>query len=362
MSKPLKIAVNTGGGDAPGLNAVIHAVTLAAHRRGWEVIGIKFGYRGLIDTSRQVVLTPELVEDIAGTGGTILGTVNKGDPFNFKTTDDAGNEVVQDISDQVVENFKAQGFDALIAIGGDGSLRIANKLAAKGIPVVGVPKTIDNDLGATDYTFGFDTACSNATDAIDKLRTTARAHERTFVVELMGRDAGWIALQSGIAASADVVLIPEIPFRYGPVFEKIRECYASPPRYAIVVVSEGAKAAGGNTVILRPGELGRARRLGGIGSQVAEEIEAHTQAETRVLVLGHLQRGGAPTSFDRVLAQRLGAAAVRAIEDGQFGKMVALRMPDVVTVAIADAIGENRRVPRDSELIHTARELGICLG
>lgn len=359
----MKIAVNTGGGDAPGLNAVIRAVTMAALRRGWQVEGLRYGYRSLVDDKYPAIVLDEArVSEITKLGGTILGAVNRGNPFDYPITNDDGSKTTADISDKIVENFKARGYGALVAIGGDGSLSIAHKLGQKGIPVIGVPKTIDNDLEATWLTFGFDTAVHNATDAIDKLHTTARSHERVMVVEVMGRDAGWIALHAGIAGDADVILLPELPFRWQSVFEKVKECYANGQNYAIVVVGEGAKAASGHTVILTPREVGRARRLGGIGTQVAEEIAERTGHETRVMVLGHIQRGGEPTTFDRVLALRFGTAAVRAIERGEFDTMVSFQPPNVVTVPLEQAAGRIRLVSLDCDTIQTARALGISFG
>ncbi|MEW6675083.1 MAG: ATP-dependent 6-phosphofructokinase [Nitrospirota bacterium] len=361
MSQRMKIAVNIGGGDAPGLNAVIRGIVLAAYQKGWEVHGIKYGYQGLIDTKQIVRLLPESVWDITNIGGTILGTASKGDPFRYPMKGPDGNVVETDISDMVVSNFKAIGFDALIAIGGDGSLRIASKFMKKGIPVIGVPKTIDNDISATVLTFGFDTAVNTATDAIDKLHTTARSHDRVMVVEVMGRYAGWIALNSGVSGSADVILIPEIPFDIEKVCNKIRQLEPMGQNYAIVVVAEGAKPVGGDITIIEK-KLGQEVRLGGIAKKVADEIEDRTGKETRSLVLGHLQRGGAPTTFDRLLSLRFGAAAIRFIEEGKFGTMVALHPPEVRAVPLDEAIGRMKSVPLDCDTIQTARSLGISFG
>jgi len=358
----MKIAVNTGGGDAPGLNAVIRSVVLAANQKGWEVYGIKYGYRGLVDTKQIIRLTPEYVWDITNIGGTILGTAIKGDPFDFPVTKPDGSFVETDISDTIVSNFKALGFDALIAIGGDGSLRIANKFIKKGMPIIGVPKTIDNDISSTDVTFGFDTAVNTATEAIDKLHTTAKSHDRVMVVEVMGRYVGWIALNSGISGSADVILIPEIPFDLDKVCNKIRQLALIGQDYAIVVVAEGAKPLGGEITIMEKGELGGEARLGGIGKKVSDAIGTITGKETRYMVLGHLQRGGAPTTFDRLLALRFGAAAVRFAEAGKFGSMAAVRSTDIVAVPIEEAIGEMKAVSPNSDIIKTARSLGISFG
>lgn len=358
----MKIAVNTGGGDAPGLNAVIRGIVLAAYRKGWEVYGIKYGYQGLVDTKQIVRLTPEYVWDITNIGGTILGTASKGDPFSYPVKGPDGSVVCSDISDKVVSNFKALGFDALIAIGGDGSLRIASQFMKKGIPVIAIPKTIDNDISATDVTFGFDTAVNTATEAIDKLHTTAKSHDRVMVVEVMGRYVGWIALHSGISGSADVILIPEIPFDIERVCNKIRQLTLIGQDYAIVVVAEGAKPLGGDITTIEAKRPGSEARLGGIGKKVAEEIGSRTGKETRDLVLGHLQRGGAPTTFDRLLALRFGTAAIRFIESGEFGKMIALRSTEIWPVPIEEAIGQMKAVALDSGIILTARSLGISFG
>ena len=358
----MKIAVNTGGGDAPGLNAVIRGIVLAASQKGWEVFGIKYGYRGLVDTKQIIRLTPEYVWDITNLGGTILGTVVKGDPFNYSIEKSDGSTIETDISDTVVGNFRALGFNALIAIGGDGSMRIADKFLKKGMPIIGVPKTIDNDISSTDVTFGFDTAVNTATEAIDKLHTTAKSHDRVMVVEVMGRYAGWIALHSGISGSADVILIPEIPFDIEKVCNKIRQLSLIDQNYAIVVVAEGAKPVGGDITIVEGVKTGSEVRLGGIGRKTSEEIMKRTGKETRNIVLGHLQRGGAPTTFDRLLSLRFGTAAVRLVEAGVFGSMAALRSTEIVAVPIEEAVGQMKSVPMDSDILRTARSLGISFG
>ena len=363
MSDRLKIAVNTGGGDAPGLNAVIHAVTMAAERRGWEIYGIRMGYEGLLDTDEIIRLTPEKVTGIVSLGGTILGTTNKGDPFKMPVKNNIGEVEYRDVSERVVNNFKRLGLDVLVAIGGDGSLRIANRFAKMGMPVVGIPKTIDNDLASTVITFGFDTAVSTSTEAIDKLHSTASAHERVMVVEVMGRYAGWIALNSGISGSADVILIPEIPFDIDSVCRKLMDNELHGKRYGIVVVAEGAKAKGGQMMHKGKGEEGRSEiMLGGIGEWVAKEICLRTGKDTRSLVLGHLQRGGSPTTFDRLVALRFGAAAVRMIAEGKRNVMVALRPPNTVPVPIEEAVEKMKSVPLDSDQVMTARDLGISFG
>jgi phosphofructokinase-like protein len=358
----MHILVNTGGGDAPGLNAVIRAVTLSGLRRGWKVTGIKRGYHGLLEMGGNglVDLTRDKVRGIAHLGGTILGTVNKGHPFEFLVTRD-GKAVTMDISDQIMTRFKEVGADALIAIGGDGAFRIASRFLAKGMPIVGVPKTIDNDLSHTQATFGFDTACMVATEAIDRLHSTAESHERIMVVEVMGRYAGWIAMHAGVAGNAHVILLPEIPYDIEKVVARIKARYASGRRYAIVVVAEGALPKDG-TISTRGEELGREIRLGGFAEKVGLELQTLTGFEMRSLVLGHLQRGGSPTHRDRLLALRFGAAAVRMVEQGKFGHIVAYQPPHMVPVRIEDAIAVMKTVPLDSDTVQTARDLGINLG
>ena len=356
----MKIAVNTGGGDAPGLNAVIRGIALAAYRKGWQAYGIKYGYRGLMDTSQIMRLTPETVWDITNLGGTILGSAIKGNPFEYPRESADGKVMKTDISDLIVSNFKALEFDALIAIGGDGSLMIANKFSKKGIPVIGIPKTIDNDICATDVSFGFDTAVNIATEAIDKLHTTARSHDRVMVVEVMGRYVGWIALYSGISGSADVILVPEIPYDIEKVCRKIKQLDLIGQKYAIVVVAEGAKPVGGDFTVMEQNCGGV--RLGGIGKKVADAIEDKSGKEARSIVLGHLQRGGPPTTFDRLLCLRFGTAAIKAVEEGKFGSMVSLRSSEIHTVPIEDAIGQMKSVSGESDIIMTARSLGISFG
>jgi 6-phosphofructokinase 1 len=363
MSKRLKICINTGGGDAPGLNAVIEAVTMAAYNRQWEVYGIKTGYAGLLNTDEIVQLTPEKVDGIASIGGTILGTTNKGNPFMMPVCNAAGECEQRDLSDRVMENFRRLRFDALVAVGGDGSLEIAHRFALKGMPVVGVPKTIDNDMGGTVITFGFDTAVSIATEAIDRLHSTAKSHDRIMVVEVMGRNAGFIALNSGISGNADVILIPEIPFDIDKVCEKLMENELRGHKYAIVVVAEGAVPIGGDVITKGGTELGRQHViLGGMAEYVSKEITRRTGKDSRSMVLGHLQRGGSPTTFDRLLSLRFGAAAVRAIEEGKFDHMVALQSPDIVLVPLEEALGIQKRVRKDGDAVLTGRDLGICFG
>ena len=356
--KKLKVAINTGGGDAPGLNAVIRAATLAAHKRGWEIYGIKRGYNGLLQEKNGLIhLTPKRVRGITHQGGTILGTVNKNSPFDYPGEE--GERI--DVSDKVLENFKKHEFDCLLAVGGDGSLKLADKFYKMGMPVIGIPKTIDNDLECTVVTFGFDTAVNTATDAIDKLHSTAESHSRVMVVEVMGRYTGWIALNSGISGTADVILIPEIPFSMEKVCKKIMKREKAGKHFSIVVVAEGAKPLGGEMHI-KGKEAGREVRLGGIGEWVAGEIERLTGKETRSLVLGHLQRGGHPTSFDRLLGLRFGAAAIRALEEGKIGHMVALDPPVVKCVPLEKAVEKMKTVCLDCDTVRTARDLDICLG
>lgn len=362
MGKAIKrIAINTGGGDAPGLNAVIRSIVLSALRRGWEVLGIHKGYEGLLDTSKIIQLDRDSVRGITHLGGTILGTTNRGSPFEYPVKQANGQVALVDRSDEVVENFRRLQIDALIAIGGDGSMKIGYGFVKKGLPIVGVPKTIDNDLSGTVVTFGFDTAVTVATESIDRLHSTAEAHERVFVVEVMGRYAGWIALSSGVSATADVVLIPEIPFEIGAVCNKIMDREARGRRFSIVVVAEGAKPVDGQQVAKDQG-AGREVLLGGIAEQVAAEIQERTGKETRTVVLGHLQRGGGPTTFDRLLSLRFGAAAVRMVADHTFGVMVALDPPTVLAVPIEVATERMKCVPLDCDTMLTARDLGISFG
>jgi 6-phosphofructokinase 1 len=356
-----RIAINTGGGDAPGLNAVIRSIVLSSLRRGWEVLGIHKGYVGLLDTSKIIQLDRDSVRGITHMGGTILGTTNTGNPFEYPVKLPGGEMTLVDRSDEVVEAYKRLRIDALIAIGGDGSMKIASRFAAKGMSIVGVPKTIDNDLSGTVATFGFDTAVTVATEAIDRLHSTAEAHERVMVVEVMGRYAGWIALFAGVAATADVILIPEIPFDMEAVCEKIHDREAHGRRFAIVVVAEGARPIGGEMVI-KNHEPGHDVQLGGIAERVAQEIRDRTGKETRTVVLGHLQRGGSPTTADRLLALRFGAAAVRMVDEGRFNHMVALDPPNVRAVPLEEATSRMKSVPLDSDIVDTARDLEISFG
>lgn len=359
-SKIKKIAINTGGGDAPGLNAVIRAATLSALRQGWEVYGIRHGYRGLLDLNYMVELNKEKVKGITHLGGSILGTANKGDPFNFPIELKDSVELV-DMSDKVMENFKRLKIDALITVGGDGSHRIAAKFIEKGMPIIGVPKTIDNDMIGTEVTFGFDTAVVTASEAIDKLHSTAEAHERVMVVEVMGRYAGWLALHSGLSGSAHAILIPEIPFDLEKVAEKIYDREAAGRNYSIIVCAEGAFPKDG-TMFSEDQGKGREVLLGGIAKYVAKEISRITGKETRSLVLGHLQRGGSPSAFDRLLGLRFGTAAVNTLLQGKVNVMVALDPPEVKTIPIDEVIKSMKTVPMNCDTIMTARSLGVSLG
>ncbi|MXW10646.1 MAG: ATP-dependent 6-phosphofructokinase [Gammaproteobacteria bacterium] len=359
----MRIAITTGGGDAPGLNAVIRAAVLAARARGWEVFGIRRGYSGLFQAGYGgvVVLDEAAVRGITHEGGTILGTTSRGNPFSFQVTQPDGSVRTVDRSGEVIDRFREMGIDCLIAIGGDGSLRIARDLARRDLNVIGVPKTIDNDLDATVVTFGFHTAVQTATDAIDKLHSTAEAHERIMVVELMGRHAGWIALFAGLAAAADVILIPEIPYRLDRVVEAIEARWSRGHEYAIVVVAEGALPVGGEASYLDD-HAGLKRRLGGAARLLSRQLREHTRHETRSLVLGHLQRGGAPTAYDRIISLRFGSAAIELAERGRFGCMVALEPPDVKAVPLADAVRHLKTVPARGDVVRTARAVGISFG
>jgi 6-phosphofructokinase 1 len=368
MTQPIRrIAICTGGGDAPGLNAVIRATVTAAANRGWACVGIRNGFNGILQPERYpnggvMTLTRDQVRGIAHLGGTLLGTTNKGDPFHFPFTRPDGTLTEIDRSDEILDYFQREGIDALVSVGGDGSLTIANELHRKGLRVVGVPKTIDNDLDKTFTTFGFDTAVSFATECLDRLHSTAESHQRVMVVEVMGRYAGWIALHAGIAGGAHAILIPEIAFDLDQVAAKIRERDADGRLYSLVVVAEGARAQHGQRAVLAPAEIGHAERLGGIGEQVARDLAQRTGKEARTVVLGHLLRGGSPTSFDRLAALRFGSAAVRALDEGLSGVMVALGFPNVNYVPLEEVAGRMKAVPPDCDTLQTGRDLGLCFG
>lgn len=358
----MRIGILSGGGDAPGLNAVIRAVTKTAiYKYGWEVLGIVDGFEGLLSPTKTRQLTSWNTRGILFVGGTILGTTNRGNPFAHKTVV-GGKEIVEDMSSTVLNNIKEIGLDALIVIGGDGSLKIGNRLHELGVPVIGVPKTIDNDLMATHVTFGFHTAVETATDALDKLHTTAESHQRVIVLEVMGRYAGWIALQAGIAGSADVILIPEIPFRMEKVAEKLLERKKAGSKSSIVVAAEGAKPSGGEMAVREKAADGYVLRFGGMGEMVANEISKRTEIETRVTVLGHLQRGGSPCPYDRILATRYGAAAVELIAQKKFGTMVSYQPPAITSVPLEKAISNLRLVDPEGELVKAAEGMGLSFG
>ena len=364
MSNIKRIAITTGGGDAPGLNAVIRAVTLSAVKRGWECVGIRSGFDGILHeedfpNGGTFELTPDVVRGIAHTGGTILGTTNRGNPFSYEVEKADGSVEREDISPRLIDGFKKHGIDALVVIGGDGSMGIANQVAKLGITVVGVPKTIDTDLDGTVATFGFDTAVSYATDAIGRLHSTASSHRRVMIVEMMGRHAGWIALEAGLAGSADVILIPEIPFDLRKVAEKVKQRNKNRRNFTIVSVAEGAMPVGGTEMYH---DAGGVKKLGGVGEYVAEGLRPLVDNEVRTVVLGHLLRGGSPTSRDRLLSFRFGAAAVRALAEGQKSVMVALDPPTVSYVPLEECTRRTKVVPLDCDTIMTARDLGTCFG
>ena len=354
-----KIGVLTGGGDAPGLNAVIRAVVKAAVNAGAEVVGLEDSFDGLIYPEKSRILGLKDVTGILRLGGTILGTVNRGNPFLEPIVTPGGTF---NYGDRVLEMFAKMKLDALVCIGGDGTLAISYEFYKKGIPLVGVPKTIDNDIVGTTSCFGFDTAVSFATDAIDRLHTTAEAHRRIMVVEVMGRHAGWIALHAGVAGGADVILIPEIPYDLEKVAATLAEREKLGARFSIVVVAEGAHPKDGSVSILEAAHGGYAERLGGAGIVCATRLGQLTGKETRYVVLGHLQRGGAPTAFDRTLATRFGGKAVQLLLNGQYGKMVANHPPDIVPIPLGEVVGKTKTVPLDYDLLLTARALGVSFG
>jgi 6-phosphofructokinase 1 len=356
-----KIGILTGGGDAPGLNAVIRAaVKTAISGYGCEVFGIRNGYDGFLEEDGIVLLRMEDVRGILPRGGTILGSANRGNPYARKLIRD-GKEITVDVSDEIVKGIDRLKLDALLVLGGDGTLRIAHELFEKGVPVIGVPKTIDNDIGGTEITFGFDTALNIAMEALDRLHTTAESHHRAMVLELMGRDAGFIALQAGISGGADVILIPEIPFKFESIMAKIRERADKGRKFSILAVSEGAKSQDGVQVFSRKGDEIYVPRLGGIGQTVGEYIEKQG-FESRVTVLGHLQRGGTPTAFDRSLATRYGSAAVRLAVQGGFDRMVALHCGRITDIPLVEATAVPKRVKLDDDAVVTARSVGISFG
>jgi len=354
-----KIGIVTGGGDCPGLNAVIRAVAKAAYYVGWETIGIEDGHEGLLRPQRTRPIRYHDLDGLLTRGGTILGTSNRG-RFAAKVGHGETRSLPADLIEETRQGFEDLGLEGLVSVGGDGSMSIAQQLFERGLPVVGVPKTIDNDLSGTVMTFGFDSAVSCATDAVDRLRTTAESHDRVMVLEVMGRYAGWIAVFAGVAGGADVILIPEIPFRYESIERKIAERAAAGKHFTLVVAAEGARPEGGDFV----GELTESgeARLGGIGQAVATEVERRTGQEARAMVLGHLQRGGSPTMMDRALCTLFGTKAVELIRDGQFGRMVSYTVAGIESVPLTEAIGRLKTVPLDGSLVTTARVMGISLG
>jgi ATP-dependent phosphofructokinase / diphosphate-dependent phosphofructokinase len=361
-----RIAISTGGGDAPGLNAVIHAAVYAATAQGWEVYGIREGFEGLLapgaGSEGLVKLDRRAVRNIAHLGGTILGTTNRGNPLQHKSNQPGSGGAMVDRTDELISRFREAKLDALITVGGDGTLTIGHHLSQKGLPIVGVPKTIDNDLQSTVATFGFDSAVSFATECIDRLHSTAESHRRIMVVEVMGRYAGWIAIHAGIAGRADAILIPEIPYDIQKVADHLRRRLSGEKSYAIVVVAEGAKPAGGGISLKAEARTDHVERLGGIGETVAEQLQSMTGNETRAVVLGHLLRGGSPSSLDRLLGLNFGAAAVRALAAGKTGIMVALNPPRIEHVPLEQAVCKLRHVPLDGNAVVTARALEISFG
>jgi ATP-dependent phosphofructokinase / diphosphate-dependent phosphofructokinase len=356
-----RIGILTGGGDAPGLNAAIRAVvktSLGVY--GNQVFGIRRGFEGLLAENGVFPLDYEGVQGILPRGGTILGAASRGNPFAVKVQE-GGKSVTRDASDEVVDRISELGLDMIVAIGGDGTLAIARELIKKGAPFVGIPKTIDNDVCGTDMTIGFDTAVGMATDALDRLHTTAESHHRAMVLELMGRYAGYIALMSGVSGGADVILIPEIPFRYEVVFQKIQARVEQGTHFSLLAVSEGALPQDGER-IYQDTEIEGLPKLGGIGYQVARHIQENCSVESRVTVLGHLQRGGSPTPYDRWLASQYGALAAQLAHQGRSGRMVALRNGQVTDIDLVDSQGKARQVALDDHGLQTARNLGICLG
>lgn len=362
-----RVAICTGGGDCPGLNAVIRAaVRVGTMKFGWEILGVEDALNGLVDLDYRSPrgnrwLSGQDVRGIIEQGGTILGTSNRSDPFHYVSRAADGSLTTTDVSDRVMENYRKLRLDALISVGGDGSMAISQRFIEKGMRIVGVPKTIDNDLHGTDQTFGFDTAVNVATEAIDRIRDTADSHDRVMLVEVMGRNAGWIALTAGLAGGADAILIPEIPYRLEPLADMIRNRRKRGANYSLIVVAEGAKPVGGEASV-GAHELGAMPRLMGCAHRVAAGLEARVDADLRVTVLGHIQRGGSPSAFDRVLGTRFGEAAAELVAQGGFGRMVSLRCGEIVDVPIAEAIATPKRVDPEGQLVRTAQAIGVCFG
>ena len=358
-----RVCILTGGGDAPGLNPVLRAFVKAAIRAGIEVIGSEDGFSGLMeDPVRVVPLTDARIRGILHKGGSVLGCSNRANPFAHRVVDDKGQTHTLDLSSRIKDQLQALGCDALVLVGGDGTMNMGMRFWQLGVPIVGIPKTIDNDLAATDRTFGLDTAVTTATWAIDTLHSTAEAHDRVMIVELMGRDAGWIAMHSGLAGGADVILIPEIPYDLDRVVDKVRERSANGRTFSVIVIGEGAKPIGGTIATLDDAREGQPPRLGGAGQQLEKLLEGQVRHEIRVTVVGHLQRGGSPSSFDRILGSRFGVHAAHMCEMGIFGRVVALKGNDVTDVPIEATVANLKRVPPDGELVAVARALGIEMG
>ncbi len=356
-----RIAILTGGGDCPGLNAVIRAATKAGVHLGYDVIGIKRGFEGLASPFQSIELNIENTANILDQGGTILGSTNKG-RFSAKVGVNEARAIPKELMDDVQKNVRDNQLDGIICIGGDGSLSIALQMHELGVPVVGVPKTIDNDIAATAFTFGFDSAVACAANALDRLHTTAASHERVMVLEVMGRHTGWIAVHAGLAGGGDVILIPEIPWKIENVCEKITQRKAMGRPFTLIVVAEGAQLPDGGQVTLAPVSEHQQIRLGGIGQWVADQVQERLNTETRCVVLGHLQRGGSPTYFDRCLSTQYGAHAVRLIEEGRFGEMVCFEPPNISSVPIAQAVQRLSTVDPGSSIIQAARALNISFG
>jgi phosphofructokinase-like protein len=368
MSEIKRVAIMTGGGDCPGLNAVIRAaVRVGKIQYGWDILGVEDAFNGLVDLDYRSPhgnrwLELDDVRGILEQGGTMLGTSNRSDPFTYAKRKPDGTVEAIDVSHKVLENWKKLDLHALISIGGDGSMRIAKRFLDLGIPIVGVPKTIDNDLLGTDQTFGFDTSVNIATEAIDRVRTTADSHDRVMLIEVMGRDAGWIALYAGIGGGADAILLPEIPYRLGPIAEMINSRRARGANYSLIVVAEGARPVDGETSHL-DAEVGAMRRLVGAAHRVAAGLEPYgVEADMRVTVLGHVQRGGSPSNFDRVLGTRFGEAAAHMVAAGKFGRMVSLRGGAITDVSLEEAAAGQRLVEPSSQLVATARAMGVRFG
>lgn len=358
-----KIGILTGGGDCPGLNAVIRTVVKTAIlQHGWKVMGIEDGFEGLLVHGKARPLLFDHVKDILDKGGTILGSSNRANPFEYKFKVD-GKMLTEDRSSVLIENLRSLEIDALIIIGGDGTLSIAARLSKLGVPVVGVPKTIDNDLASTDITFGFDTAINTATEAIDKIRTTGESHHRVMVVEVMGRYAGWIALEAGIASGADIILLPEIPFDIEKIYHVIKERAKIGRHHSIIVVAEGARPQGREMLVKRiVEESADSVRLGGIGEMLANRISDELGIESRETVLGHIQRGGSPSAFDRILSTRLGFGAVRLLAEGDFGKMVCLKTPQILSAPLEEAVKQLKKVTVDLDMVQAAKAIGVSFG